>query len=245
MSREVDLQETVGRIVERGALQMGVALPIGAGAAFDAYRAALELHGKNVNLTSITGAEDVARLHFLDSLALLLASDFKNARVIDIGSGAGFPGLPLKIAEQTIELTMLDATGKRVSFLSALCAELGVSAACIHARAEESAREPQLRERFDIATSRAVARLNVLCELCLPFVRVGGVFLAMKGTDSTEELEEALGAIQMLGAEHDNTVDYTIADTDITHRILVIRKTSQTPEEYPRRFAKMKRPVGR
>ena len=229
----------IAQIVECGAAGLGIELPLDAGGAFEKYHNFLEEKGERVNLTAITGAEDVARLHFLDSLALLKAVDFKNASVIDVGSGAGFPGVPLKLAEPTMKLTMLDATGKRVKFLSDLCAGLGIGAACIHARAEEAARSQDLRERFDIAVSRAVARLNVLCELCLPFVRVGGAFLAMKGVDSDEELEEARNAIELLGGVFELKQDYTIPGANVTHRIIVICKTTPTPDKYPRRFAKI------
>ena len=231
----------IAQIIERGAGILGVGLRNGAGAEFEAYYDFLEKKGKKHNLTAITGVEDVTRLHFLDSLALLKTADFKNARVIDVGSGAGFPGVPLKLAEPSIELTLLDAAGKRVSFLRDLCAALGLAAAFVYARAEESAHSFEYRERFDIAASRAVARLNVLCELCLPFVRAGGVFLAMKSMDSGAELDEARGAIDALGAELEGVCDYSIPDTEISHRIIIIRKTSTTPESYPRRFAKIKK----
>ena len=232
---------TVSHIVESGARQLGIALPPGAGVLFETYHALLEKTNEKVNLTSIKGAEDVACLHFLDSLALLNAADFTKTRVIDVGSGAGFPGVPLKLAESSIELTLLDATAKRVAFLSELCAAIGIEAACIHGRAEESAHTPDMREGFDVAVSRAVARLDVLCELCLPYVRVGGLFLAMKGFDSAEELEEAQGAMQTLGAEFAEALDYAIPDTEIRHRVIVIRKTAPTPAIYPRRFSKIQK----
>ena len=231
----------VKKIIERGAVEMGLTLPAEATALFEAYYRMLEKRGEKVNLTAIAGAEDVARLHFLDSLALLKATSFQNARVIDIGSGAGFPGVPLKLAELSAELTLLDATGKRVAFLSDLCAELDIGVVCIHARAEERAHDPDMREMFDVAVSRAVARLHALCELCLPYVRIGGVFLAMKGTDSAEEMKEAGASIQAMGAELEDTIDYKIPETEIMHRIIVIRKTAVTPMQYPRRFAKIQK----
>ena len=233
--------ETVSQTIERGAAELGVALPPGAGAAFEKYYNMLEQRGKNVNLTAITGAQDVIRLHFLDSLALLGSADFQKARVIDVGSGAGFPGVPLKLAEPSIDLTLLDAKGKRVAFLSDLCAAIAIDAVCVHARAEELAHTPGMREQFDIAVSRAVAQLNILCELSLPFVRVGGSFLAMKSYDSLEEREEARNAIDTLGAKIDGSIEYTIPGAGIKRLIIVIRKTSATPEAYPRRFAKMQK----
>ena len=225
-------------IVTQGTPELGIKLPAEATASFETYYSFLKECRRSVNLTSVKGEEDVARLHFLDSLALYSTSEFKNARVIDIGSGAGFPGIPLKIADTSIDLTVLDATGKRVAFLSNLCAALNINAACIHARAEEASRKPDFRDCYDIAVSRAVARLNVLCELCLPFVRIGGVFIAMKGVDSADELEEAFNAITTLGAKLLNCYDYTIPGTDITHRAIIIKKASGTPDKYPRRYAK-------
>ena len=225
--------------VERGARRLGISLPPGSFAAFETYHALLEQKNKSVNLTAIKGAEDVAHLHFLDSLALLGFASFKDARVVDVGSGAGFPGVPLKLAEPSIELTLIDATAKRVAFLKELCAAIGIEAECVHARAEESARAPEMRERFDIAVSRAVARLSVLAELCLPFVRVGGLFIAMKGAESDAELAEARNAMDVLGSEYEDARDYTIPETEITHRVIIIRKTAQTPSQYPRRFAKI------
>ena len=232
---------TVSQIVENGAVQVGITLPNGAAKAFETYYEFLEQQRKKFNLTAITGAEDVARLHFLDSLALLGSTDFKKTRMIDVGSGAGFPGIPLKLAEPSIDLTLIDASKKRVAFLSDLCEVLDIAAVCVHARAEELSRQPDMREQFDIAASRAVARLNMLCELCLPLVRVGGVFLAMKGIDSEEESREAGNVIKKLGAEPHGIVDYVIPETDIKHRIIIIKKTSPTPDEYPRRFAKIKK----
>ena len=231
----------VAQVVLHGAEELGLDLPPGAVAAFGTYYDFLEKHGRSMNLTAITGAHDVARLHFLDSLSLLSAADFKSARIIDVGSGAGFPGIPIKLAEPSVELTLLDATGKRVAFLLELCAVLGINAACVHARAEEASRRTDMREQFDIALSRAVARLNTLCELCLPFVRVGGKFLAMKSVDSAEELFEARNAMSILGAEHENNFDYSIPGTDIVHRAVIIRKSFPAPIEYPRRFAKIQK----
>jgi len=233
--------EQFADIMAGGAALLGIDMPAGALALFDAYRAFLEKRRASVNLTAITGAADTARLHFLDSAALLNATPFAGLRVIDVGSGAGFPGVPLKIAEPSIDLTLLESTGKRVAFLSELCAALGIDAATVHARAEEASRFPEMRERYDIAVSRAVARLNVLCELCLPFVRCGGVFIAMKGIDSNIELEEAHGAITALGAALECCHEYDIPGSDVTRRAVIIRKTSETPDRYPRRFARIQK----
>lgn len=228
-------------IITRGAQELAINLPHGADAAFKTYYELLEQHRKKTNLTAITGEKNIAQQHFLDSLALLKTHNFKSANTIDIGSGAGFPGVPLKIAEPTIALTLLDATGKRVNFLTELNTKLSLGATCIHARAEEAAHRADMRESYDIALSRAVARLNALCELCLPFVRIGGVFIAMKSTDTETEIAEARAAIATLGAELQNCEDYTIPGTDTTHRAITILKTKKTPEKHPRRFAKIQK----
>ena len=220
---------------------MGIHLPPAAITAFGKYFDLLGQRGQNVNLTAITGAQDVAQLHFLDSLALLGAYDFRDAHVIDVGSGAGFPGVPLKIAEPSIMLTLMDATRKRVEFLSELCMELPIDAACLQARAEEAARSRETRERYDIVVSRAVARLNLLCELCLPLVRPGGVFIAMKGPEPADELAEARSAIITLGAEPWKCIDYMIPGTEIARTAVLISKTTTTPDKYPRRYAKMQK----
>jgi 16S rRNA (guanine527-N7)-methyltransferase len=193
-----------------------------------------------MNLTAITEETEVARLHFLDCAALLPLTEFRGKRVIDVGTGAGFPGLPLKILEPTAELTLLDSLRKRVDFLQLVCDALALpDVTCLHARAEEAA--VQLRGGFDLAVSRAVARLNVLCELCLPFVAVGGTFLAMKGPDCAEELREAENAIALLGGTVAETHGYVIPGTDVRHSVVVIRKTGETPLKYPRRFAKIQK----
>ena len=230
--------ESVADIVTRGAAELGVALSLDAAAAFNKYYEYLTSYGKDVNLTAIKGANDVARLHFLDSIALVGAAKLHNVSLIDIGSGAGFPGLPLKIIDNTINLTLLDATSKRVEFMSRLSRLLGIETQCIHARAEEAGRG-ELRESFDIAVSRAVARLNVLCELCLPFVAVGGVFMAMKSNEYEAELEASRDIIASLGAVYDHVYEYSIPGTDIKRSVVVIRKTAATLSEYPRRFSKI------
>jgi len=231
--------EAVASIVSNGAESLGITLPPGAISAFGSYCGYLEERRQMANLTAITGAGDIARLHFLDSLALLKFAHFKGKRVIDIGSGAGLPGVPLKIAEPSVDMTLLDATGKRVTFLSELCAMLGIGASCLHARAEVTAHEPDMRESFDIVVSRAVARLNSLCELCLPFARTGGLLIAMKGADSDSEISEAENAFATLGAELHGLFDYTIPGAGIERRAVIVRKISKTPEKYPRRFARI------
>ena len=193
-----------------------------------------------MNLTAITEPTDVAQLHLLDCAAVLTLADLKYKTVVDVGTGAGFPGMPLQIMEPTAKCTLLDSLGKRINFLQEVCDELSLShTRCVHARAEEYARDH--REQFDFATSRAVAALNVLCELALPMVKVGGAFLAMKSVDSDEELRQAKSAIAQLGGSVESVQDYTIPGTDVTHRLVTIRKVKPTPHAFPRAFARIKK----
>ena len=226
-------------LLRAGFAALGLPLDAAVLARFQTYYTLLDERSKVMNLTAIHGETDVAQLHFLDSAALLTVAPLAGKSVIDVGTGAGFPGLPLKIAQPDISLTLLDSLDKRVCFLGDVCAATGLTdVTCLHARAEEA---PELRGQFDAAVSRAVARLYLLCELCLPFVRTGGVFLAMKGPDCTEELDEARSAIGKLGGTYERTVRYTIPGTDVTHSVVVIRKTAPTPPKYPRRWAKMQK----
>lgn len=195
---------------------------------------------KVMNLTAITEPADIARLHFLDSAALLTIADFKEKTLADVGTGAGFPGVPLRIIEPSMHLTLLDALNKRVEFLKEVCGDLGLAdVECVHARAEEFAADR--RESFDLVTSRAVAALPLLCELCLPLVNVGGSFISMKSVDAGAELDSARRAIEVLGGTVDRVVDYDIPGTEIRHRAIVIKKARETPKKYPRAFAKIKK----
>ena len=195
---------------------------------------------KVMNLTAITEPADVASLHFLDSAALLALADLKGKTVVDVGTGAGFPGMPLKILEPSIRMTLLDSLGKRITFLQEVCDDLGLTdVQCVHTRAEEFTAEH--RQSFDFAVSRAVANLSMLCELCLPLVKPGGYFLSMKSVESNEELNAAKRAIHTLGGQVKRTADYQIPGTDVTHRVIFIKKVAETPKKYPRPFAKIKK----
>ena len=195
-----------------------------------------------MNLTAIKEPEGVARLHMLDSAALLRYAGFQGKTLIDVGTGAGLPGLPLKILVPSLQVTLLDSLGKRVDWLNQVCAQLGLEGVrAVHARAEEQALQKGWRDSFDVVTARAVARLRLLGELCLPYAKPGGVFLAMKATGSDAELEEAAHCIKLLGGRAEAPVDYTVPGTDVVHRIIPIRKLAPTLKGYPRRWAKVQK----
>ena len=189
-----------------------------------------------MNLTAITEPKAVAKLHLADSLTVLKCADLAGKSLIDVGCGAGFPGVPLKIACPELNLTLLDSLGKRVRWLEETLPSLGVNAQCLTGRAEELVTDR--RETFDFATSRAVARLNILLELTAPFVKVGGAVLALKGAAAQEELDEAKGAIQKLGLKLEAKKAFPIDGAG--HTVLVLRKISPTAPKYPRRYAKIK-----
>lgn len=212
---------------------------------FNTYAKLLLEWNKKMNLTAITKPEEIVTKHFVDSLYGL--PFLKNGdRLIDVGTGAGFPGIPLKIARPDLSLTLLDSLNKRLTFLNEVIGALGLSdTKTVHARAEEGAKaKSPLRESFDCATARAVASLSILSEYCLPYVKVGGVFLAYKGGDIEEELASSKNAICTLGGEIAEVSKHTIPDTDITHSIVVVQKTKSTLDIYPRQNGKIsKKPL--
>jgi 16S rRNA (guanine527-N7)-methyltransferase len=209
---------------------------------FKAYCDFLLKKNRVTNLTAIDEPTQVYIRHFIDSVSLLSLYDFKNKSMIDIGSGAGFPGLALKIAEPSLKITLLDSNGRKVEFLREVCGLLGLAdVTCVQARAEELAREPGFREGYDIAAARAVAELSALCELALPFVSPGGVFFAMKAFDSLDEINRAQNAIEKLGGRLLGKKDYTLFATDRQNSAVIIEKATATPGIYPRKFAKIKK----
>ena len=201
-----------------------------------AFGEAVVKQNEVMNLTAITEPDQVAKLHLLDSLSVLKTADLRGKRLIDVGCGAGFPGVPVKIACPEANVTLLDSLGKRMAWLEQILPELGVDAECVTARAEEFA--AKRRETYDFATSRAVARLNILLELTAPFVKVGGAVLAMKGAAAREELAEAKSALAKLGLKLETVADFPMDGT--AHSVIVLRKVKPTPPQYPRRYAKIK-----
>lgn len=209
------------------------------------YADILREWNEKINLTAITDDEGIATKHFLDSLTAL-QTGFVKGKVIDVGTGAGFPGLVLKIAKPEISLTLLDSLNKRIVFLDDVCKRLGIDGVkTVHARAEDGGRDRQYRGQFDTVVSRAVARLSVLSEWCIPFLREGGYFLALKGPLADEELNDARRAIKILGGKIEDVIEADIPFTDLKHKIIIIKKVGQTPLKYPRKSGiATKSPIG-
>lgn len=208
---------------------------------FQKYFELLVEWNEKMNLTAITDESGVALKHFADSLSLLNFVDIpQNSTLADVGTGAGFPGVVLKIARPDIKLTLIDSLNKRLVFLGEVCAQLGIEAELIHSRAEDGARDEKLRESFDFAVSRAVARMNVLSEYCLPYVKVGGAFCAMKGAQANEEFKESLNAINTLGGKLEKKYFFELPENGGERAIAVVRKVKKTPQKYPRQSGKIK-----
>lgn len=195
-----------------------------------------------MNLTAIRDPEGVARLHMLDCASLIKYFDFTGKTLIDVGTGAGFPGMVLGLLVPSLEVTLLDSLNKRLEWLDSLSQSLALqNVHTLHARAEEQSLVKGFRDSFDFATARAVADLRILCELCLPYVKVGGRFLAMKSVDSGQELERAAHCIKFLGGRIQDIFDYTIPGTEVIHRLIIIEKVAPTLKNYPRRWSKIQK----
>lgn len=208
---------------------------------FQKYFELLVEWNEKMNLTAITDESGVALKHFADSLSLLNFVDIpQNSTLADVGTGAGFPGVVLKIARPDIKLTLIDSLNKRLVFLNEVCSQLGIDAELIHSRAEDGARDEKLRENFDFVASRAVARMNVLSEYCLPYVKVGGAFCAMKGAQANEEFKESLNAINTLGGKLEKKYFFELPENGGERAIAVVRKVKNTPQKYPRQSGKIK-----
>jgi 16S rRNA (guanine527-N7)-methyltransferase len=224
-------------VLTQGANEYGLQLTDEQMAAFAKYFETLVEWNEKVNLTAITAPQDVAIKHMIDSLSCYDEAIFKKgATIIDVGTGAGFPGLPLKIFRPDLKLTLFDSLNKRIKFLQAVADLLGIADInFVHSRAEDGGKNKQLREQYDIAVSRAVARLNVLCEWCLPFVAVGGYFIALKGSQYSQEVDEAKGALQLLGGEITKVQNIKLPGLDDVRAVVYIKKVKRTPAVYPRR----------
>ena len=199
---------------------------------------------KTMNLTAITDPDGISVKHFADSISVLTATDFPNgAKVLDVGTGAGFPGIPLLIMRPDLNLTMIDSTAKKLKYVESTVNSLGLSAETLHTRAEEAGQSKEYREKFDIVCSRAVAALNVLCEYCLPFVKQGGLFIAMKGAKAQDEISDAKSAIKLLGGKIIGEKSFSLSDGG-ERTLIIIKKISQIPPKYPRPSAQIaKKPL--
>lgn len=224
------------KTLDEGLPQLGLDLPEAVRDKLCAFGQAVVKQNEVMNLTAITEDTQVAKLHLLDSLTVLSCADLRGKRLIDVGCGAGFPGVPLAIACPEASVTLLDSLGKRMKWLEEILPQLGIPAECVTARAEEAV--ASRRESYDFATSRAVARLNILLELTAPYVKVGGAVLAMKGAAAREELAECAKAIRVLGLKLEEVKEFPIDGT--AHAVIVLRKVAPTPKQYPRRYAKIK-----
>ena len=224
------------KTLNEGLNALGLSLPQERQETLCAFARAMVKQNEVMNLTAITEDTQVAKLHLLDSLTVLCCADLKGKNLIDVGCGAGFPGVPLAIACPEAKITLLDSLGKRMKWLEEILPQLGIEAQCVTARAEEAV--ASRRESYDFATSRAVARLNILLELTAPYVKVGGAVLAMKGAAAKEELSECAGAMKKLGLKLEDVREFPIDGT--SHAVIVLRKIAPTPKQYPRRYAKIK-----
>lgn len=206
------------------------------------YKDMLLEWNEKFNLTAITDEREIILKHFVDCLAISAGAELAGKKIIDVGTGAGFPGVPVKIAFPDTQMTLLDSLNKRITFLEELKNKLGLeNVTCIHSRAEDGGADKNLREGFDLCISRAVANLAVLSEYCLPFVKVGGCFISMKGPDVKDELNESEKAIKVLGGEVKEVKLINIPETDINHSLIIIKKIKPTPSKYPRKAGKAKK----
>jgi 16S rRNA (guanine527-N7)-methyltransferase len=204
---------------------------------FIKYKELIKEWNEKVNLTAITEDSEIIKKHFIDSIKVFKFQELKNAKkVIDIGTGGGFPGIPMKIINPSSKVVLLDSLNKRINFLNEVIKELKLNdIETIHGRAEDFAQENRYRERFDVAVSRAVANLTVLTEFCLPYVKVGGCFVALKGPAIEEEMKEAKNAIKILGGDVEEILKVDIEGSDLNHNLVIIRKLKETPKKYPRK----------
>lgn len=240
------MENEIKQLLIASAAELGLNLSDSQAEAFMAYKELLKQWNEKINLTAITDDREIILKHFVDCLAVFTVRALKDKKVIDVGTGAGFPGLPVRIAQESVSLTLLDSLNKRINFLKEVCSRLSLNdVECVHLRAEDGGRSPVYREKFDCCVSRAVACLAVLCEYCLPFVKVGGEFIALKGPDAENEVKEAERAVTVLGGRIEAIKDVKIPKTDLSHKIVIIKKVKHTPDKYPRKSGKAsKNPIG-
>lgn len=204
---------------------------------FIKYKDLIKEWNQKINLTAITDDEEIIKKHFIDSIKVFNCDYVKNAKsIIDIGTGGGFPGVPMRIVKEDSKMVLLDSLNKRINFLNEVINDLNLSnIKTIHGRAEDFAQNAEYRQRFDLAVSRAVANLTVLLEFCLPYVKVGGYFVALKGPAIEEEIKAAEGALKALGGKIEKIIEVDIEGSDLKHNLLVVKKIKDTPKKYPRK----------
>lgn len=231
------MKQSLEDLLKEGAEEYGISLDDSKITALLQYKGLLLEWNEKINLTAIVDDREVIVKHFIDSLSIMpFLKEIQN--LVDVGTGAGFPGIPLKIAQPTLEVVLLDSLDKRIGFLKTVISDLqleGISA--VHSRAEDAGSAPQYREKFDTAVARAVASLPVLLEYCLPLVKTGGIFLAMKGGNA-EELAGSRKALELLGGEVEEVREFTLSGSDIKRTIIIVRKLRQTSTKYPRKAGK-------
>lgn len=234
------------QLMKEASLEVGLDLTEKQYNQFIDYMKLLQEWNEKINLTAITEDEEVIKKHFIDCIKAFKSNAVKNAStIIDVGTGAGFPGLPIAIMNPNVKVTLLDSLNKRINFLNAVIAKLELkNVVTIHSRAEDGARKPELRENFDVATSRAVANMAVLSEFCLPYVKLSGYFVALKGPAIEDEIREGKKAIDTLGGELENIIEVNIEESDLKHNIVEIKKIKKCPKVYPRKAGSInKKPI--
>lgn len=241
-----DTDNETMKLLTDGAAALGIQLDKQAVQSFDRYMTELLDYNTRVNLTAITQPNEIVVKHFIDSMTLAAYADIpKDAALIDVGSGAGFPGIPLKLVRPDLRLTCIDSLNKRILFLQRISELLALkNTICLHLRAEEACRKQELRAHYDIATARAVAKLSVLAEICMPLLKTGGIFCAMKGPDIAEEVKESEHAVKVLGGEVLKVCEFSLPGTDQRRSIVMIKKIHATLPLYPRQTAQIsKKPL--
>ena len=234
------------QLMKEASLEVGLDLTENQYNQFIMYMRLLQEWNEKINLTAITEDEEVIKKHFIDCIKAFKSNAVKNAKtIIDVGTGAGFPGLPIAIMNPNVKVTLLDSLNKRINFLDTVIAKLGLkNVITIHSRAEDGARKPEFRENFDVATSRAVANMAVLSEFCLPYVKLNGYFVALKGPAVDEEINDGKKAISTLGGELENIIEVNIEESDLKHNIVEIKKVRKCPKTYPRKAGTInKKPI--
>lgn len=234
------------KLMKEASLEVGMELSEHQYEQFIKYMRLLQEWNEKINLTAITEDEEVIKKHFIDCIKAFKSDAIKNAKtIIDVGTGAGFPGLPIAIMNPNVQITLLDSLNKRINFLNTVINNIGLkNVITIHSRAEDGARKPELREKFDVATSRAVANMAVLSEFCMPYIKVGGHFVALKGPAIEEEIKDGHKAIAVLGGELKEIIEVNIEESDLKHNIVEIKKINKCSKVYPRKSGTInKKPI--